>query len=53
MYLPFLRGKQFELLALRELSALPLDFARISPIIEPVKKELKSIGTAVEDDAEA
>lgn len=47
MYLPLLRGKQFELLAIRELSALPLDFSRISPIIEPVKKELKSIGTAV------
>lgn len=47
MYLPFLRGKQYELLALRELTALPIDFSKISPIIEPVKKELKSIGTAV------
>ncbi|WP_222535706.1 sce7725 family protein [Pedobacter polysacchareus] len=47
MYLPFLRGKQYELLALRELSTLPLDFSKISPIIEPVKKELKSIATAI------
>lgn len=47
MYLPFLRGKQYELLALRELTVLPLDFSKISPIIEPVKKELKSIATAV------
>jgi len=46
MYLPFLRGKQFELLALRELAALPLNGSKISPIIEPVKKDLKSIETA-------
>ncbi|WP_113653426.1 sce7725 family protein [Pedobacter namyangjuensis] len=47
MYLPYLRGKQFELLALRELTALPLDPNKISPIIEPLKKELKSIETAI------
>lgn len=47
MYLPFLRGKQFELLALRELNALPIDSAKISPIIEPVKKDLKSIDNAI------
>ncbi|WP_159477969.1 sce7725 family protein [Dyadobacter sp. 3J3] len=46
MYFPFLRGKQFELLALRELAALPLDPEKISPIIEPVKRDLKSILTA-------
>lgn len=45
MYFPFLRGKQFELLALRELVKLPLDPAKISPIIEPVKKDLKGIST--------
>lgn len=39
MYLPYLRGKQFELLALREL-VLIMSAKRdnISPIIEPVKK---------------
>jgi hypothetical protein len=47
MYFPYLRGKQFELLALRELTALPLDFNKISPIIEPVKKDLKGIQTVV------
>jgi len=47
MYLPFLRGKQFELLALRELNALPIDTNKISPIIEPVKKDLKAVETAI------
>ncbi|OJW12774.1 sce7725 family protein [Mucilaginibacter sp. 44-25] len=47
MYLPFLRGKQFELLALRELAALPLNGSKISPIVEPVKKDLKGVETAV------
>lgn len=47
MYLPYLRGKQYELIALRELCALPLDNNKISPIIEPVKKDLKSIETAL------
>jgi len=47
MYLPFLRGKQFELLALRELNSLPIDASKISPIIEPVKKDLKAVETAI------
>ncbi|MHA4896234.1 sce7725 family protein [Pedobacter sp. PWIIR3] len=47
MYLPYLRGKQYELLALRELCTLPLDNSRISPIIEPIKKDLKSVETAL------
>lgn len=39
MYFPLLRGKQFELIALRELSdMLSEDSDLISPIIEPVKK---------------
>lgn len=38
MYLPYLRGKQFELIALRELCSLfPQELNKISPIIEPVK----------------
>lgn len=38
MYYPYLRGKQFELIALRELSELIADTPqKISPIIEPVK----------------
>jgi hypothetical protein len=47
MYLPYLRGKQFELLALRELGVLPIDYNKISPIVEPVKKDLKSVETAI------
>lgn len=38
MYFPYLRGKQFELIALRELSALmSANRQKVSPIIEPVK----------------
>ena len=38
MYLPYLRGKQYELIALRELcSVMAADRENISPIIEPVK----------------
>lgn len=38
MYFPYLRGKQFELIALRELSSfMSLNKDKISPVIEPVK----------------
>ena len=37
MYLPILRGRQFELIALRELIEKELIGKRIVPIIEPVK----------------
>lgn len=38
MYFPYLRGKQFELIALRELCSLfPQELNKISPVIEPVK----------------
>lgn len=38
MYFPYLRGKQFELIALRELCSLfPEGLNKISPIVEPVK----------------
>lgn len=47
MYLPYLRGKLYELIAIRELCNLPLDKNKISPIVEPLKKELKSIETAL------
>jgi len=47
MYFPYLRGKQFELLALRELIDLPLDSDKTIPIIEPVKSNLSSLKTAV------
>jgi hypothetical protein len=38
MYYPYLRGKQFELIALRELSEIMAEIPhKISPIIEPVR----------------
>lgn len=38
MYFPYVRGKQFELIALRELcDILPNFSAKISPVIEPIK----------------
>ena len=38
MYFPYVRGKQFELIALRELCGLLLNFpTKISPVIEPIK----------------
>ncbi|MGV3509040.1 MAG: sce7725 family protein [Sphingobacteriaceae bacterium] len=47
MYFPYLRGKQFELLALRELVKLPILPHKISPIVEPLKKETKGLDTLV------
>ncbi|WP_293879041.1 MULTISPECIES: sce7725 family protein [unclassified Sphingobacterium] len=47
MYFPYLRGKQFELIALRELVGLPLNPEKIIPIIEPVKKNTSSLRTAL------
>ena len=39
MYFPFLRGKQFELIALREIAGIISGSKTIRPIIEPVKKK--------------
>ena len=38
MYFPYLRGKQFELIVLREINEFTRDNSLISPIIEPVKE---------------
>ncbi|MFY0630668.1 MAG: sce7725 family protein [Flavobacteriaceae bacterium] len=46
MYYPFFRGRQFELIALRELSAENLLQGFITPIIEPVKKSFNSLKLA-------
>ena len=37
MYFPYVRGRQYELLALRELEEKGLLGSRILPVIEPVK----------------
>lgn len=52
MYYPYLRGKQFELIALRELSDLiAKNSKKLSPIIEPVKNSstLKSTISELKD----
>src|SRR4051812_977746 len=43
MYFPFLRGKQFELLALKEVCALLKPSNKIHPIIEPVKESFQAL----------
>lgn len=47
MYCPYLRGKQFELLALREFSAEFKNNEKIVPIVEPVKKQVNGLNSAV------
>lgn len=46
MYYPLLRGRQFELIALRELSLENAIQGFVYPIIEPVKKSLNSLDLA-------
>ena len=46
MYYPFLRGKQFELILLRENAKL-LKANNIHPVIEPVKSEFKALERAL------
>ena len=48
MYFPYLRGKQFELLALREFANQNTNNNTIIPIIEPVKDTFNSLRTAIE-----
>src|ERR1035437_453209 len=54
MYFPYLRGKQFELIALREISEFIHNKNLISPIIEPVKETTvtleKTLTTLIEND---
>jgi len=48
MYFPYLRCKQFELLALREISPIIGAAATISPVLEPVKKSTSAFERALE-----
>lgn len=48
MYFPYLRGKQFELIALRELAPSILDPSKVIPILEPLKKNVSGLKTALE-----
>ncbi|MGN0224277.1 MAG: sce7725 family protein [Muribaculaceae bacterium] len=47
MYYPYLRAKQYELLALREFAGKYSPNNRIVPIIEPVKKQMNGLNTAI------
>lgn len=48
MYFPYLRGKQYELIALRELSGSIGESGVIHPIIEPVKESTSTLQLTVE-----
>ena len=47
MYYPYLRGKQFELIALREFSNENPTPTHVCPIIEPVKSSFNGLNTAI------
>lgn len=47
MYYPYLRGKQFELLALRDFSNENQNNSKIIPIIEPVKQQVNGLNMAL------
>lgn len=47
MYFPYLRGKQFELLALRDFATGNQSKEKVVPIIEPVKQQFGSLNTAI------
>jgi len=47
MYYPYLRGRQFELIALREYAQVRVDNNKIIPIIEPVRTSYNSIKIAL------
>lgn len=48
MYFPYLRGKQYELIALRELSESMGETGVIHPIIEPVKESTSTLRLTIE-----
>jgi hypothetical protein len=48
MYFPYMRGKQFELLALKE-TAIRLKNNKVFPIIEPVKSSVKPLITTINE----
>ena len=47
MYFPYLRGKQFELLALRDFATGNQSKEKLVPIIEPVKQQFGGLNTAI------
>ena len=49
MYYPYLRGKQYELVLLREQAELISKSKNIIPIIEPVKENLNPLDRAIKE----
>lgn len=49
MYYPFLRGKQFELIALREFSGENVGQKNIVPVIEPVRNSLGQLSLTISE----
>lgn len=49
MYYPYLRGKQFELKALREIAQEDPNNAYLCPIIEPVKSSFNTLNIAIKE----
>lgn len=47
MYFPYLRGKQFELLALRDFATGNQNKENVVPIIEPVKQQFNNLNMAI------
>lgn len=47
MYYPYLRGKQYELLALRDFSSANKNCQKIIPIVEPVKSQMNGLNMAI------
>lgn len=47
MYYPYLRGRQFELIALREFALNHGDNSNVTPIIEPVKIKFNNMKLAI------
>lgn len=48
MYQPYLRGKQFELIALRELAESMGETGVVHPVIEPVKESTSTLRLTIE-----
>ena len=49
MYFPYLRGKQFELIAVRELAGRIGESGVIHPVIEPVKKTTNTLELTIDE----
>lgn len=49
MYLPYIRGKQNEVLGIREALSYPRYSEKISPIIEPVSKSMSTLKKTIEE----